>query len=376
MTLFLISFEKKKYKTFLTPFTVLFFPTVVIIFINNIVHPFAFYKVEEFSQFIILGTELIFILPSLFFKNIKIKKNFFILPNWVYYIMIITLIMIILRFIYELKSIGGIKNFELLKLDKANNIFSNFVEIFSIFIPILFILGNKKNKFLFIFFIFFQLLFQNKNRVFILILQALFFKDIYSKVKLKLVFKYFLCIIGIFFIIYNLKGFAQVGFALDIKNHNFEILQHVFHYLISPAINIQNLANDKLKIEGWYYLLPIVGVVKKLGVDLEVDGLEFNFYDIGMGKSSNVGSIFGEVMYVSSNTLIYCIFFMLLSFFSYYFFSKRERDIYYSTLSSFLLAVLSLSFFSNIFSLIFVWKRILLILLLLIITMSKRRKKV
>ena len=288
--------------------------------------------------------------------------------------MIITLIMIVLRFLYEVKNIGGIKNFELLKLDKANNVFSNFVEIFSIFMPILFILGNKKNKFLFIFFIFFQLLFQNKNRVFILMLQALFFKDVYSKVKLKLVFKYFLCIIGIFFIIYNLKGFAQVGFALDIKNHNFEILQHVFHYLISPVINIQNLANDKLKTEGWYYLLPIIGVVKKLGVDLEVDGLEFNFYDIGMGKSSNVGSIFGEVMYVSSNTLIYCIFFMLLSLFSYYFFSKRERDVYYSTLSSFLLASLSLSFFSNIFSLIFVWKRILLILL--IITMSKRRKKV
>ena len=352
MTLFLISYEKKKYKTFLTPFTVLFFPTVVIIFINNIIHPFAFYKVEEFSQFVILGTEIIFILPSLFFKNIKIKKNFFILPKWLYYIMIITLIMIILRFLYEVKSIGGIKNFELLKLDKANNVFSNFVEIFSIFVPILFILGNKK------------------NRVFILILQALFFKDVYSKVKLKLVFKYFLCIIGIFFIIYNLKGFAQVGFALDIKNHNFEILQHVFHYLISPAINIQNLANDKLKIEGWYYLLPIVGVVKKLGVDLEVNGLEFNFYDIGMGKSSNVGSIFGEVMYVSSNAFIYGIFFMLLSLFSYYFFSKRERDVYYSTLSSFLLAILSLSFFSNIF----VWKRILLILL--IITMSKRRKKV
>ena len=148
----------------------MFFPTVVIIFINNIIHPFAFYKVEEFSQFVILGTEIIFILPSLFFKNIKIKKNFFILPKWLYYIMIITLIMIILRFLYEVKSIGGIKNFELLKLDKANNVFSNFVEIFSIFVPILFILGNKKNKFLFILFIFFQLLFQNKNRVFILIL--------------------------------------------------------------------------------------------------------------------------------------------------------------------------------------------------------------
>ena len=374
MTLFLISYEKKKYKTFLTPFTVLFFPTVVIIFINNIIHPFAFYKVEEFSQFVILGTEIIFILPSLFFKNIKIKKNFFILPKWLYYIMIITLIMIILRFLYEVKSIGGIKNFELLKLDKANNVFSNFVEIFSIFVPILFILGNKKNKFLFILFIFFQLLFQNKNRVFILILQALFFKDIYSKVKLKLVFKYLLCIIGIFFIIYNLKGFAQVGFALNIKKHNLEILQHVFYYLISPVINIQNLANDKLQIKGWYHLLPIVGVIKKLGIDLEVDALEFNFYDIGMGKSSNVGSIFGEAMYVSSNVFIYGIFFMLLSLFTYYFFSKRARNVYYSTLSSFLLATLSLSFFSNIFSLIFIWKRIFLILL--IIVMGKGRKKV
>lgn len=359
-------YEKKKYKTFLTPFVVLFFPTVIIIFINNVIHPFEFYEINHFGQTTILITEILFILPSLFLKNKKLPKINLFFSKWIYYICIITLFALVLRLLYELNIVGGLKNFELLKEDRKNNIFSNFVEFFSVFMPVLFILKNKKNKFLFILFIFFQLLFQNKNRVFILILQTLYLKDICSKIKIKIILKYLISIIGIFFIIYNLKGFSQVGFSLDLKSHNLAILKHIYYYLTSPIINIQNLYNDFSKSKGWYYLLPIIGIIKKLGIDLDINELELKFYDVGENKFSNVGSIFGEVMFVSSNLFIYLLFFILLSLFSYSIFKKRKKSFYYSILSSFLLAALSLSFFSNIFNLLFIWKRIVIVLLFII----------
>lgn len=52
---------------------------------------------------------------------------------------------------------------------------------------------------------------------------------------------------------------------------------------------------------------------------------------------------------------------------SYYIFNKRKEDIYYALFSSFILATLALSFFSNIYNLLFIWKRIFVIVIVILI---------
>lgn len=364
-------FDVKKYKTFLTPITVLFFPILVLVFINNFFSPWRFYKIDILSIEFIMLVAVIFFLVSFCFKNnknykIDIKKSDF---NFIKKICILTLLMLICRFFYDLWSLGGLEQFELLKADRKNTFFSNFVEFFSIFIPVLLIYKKRKEKIIFIFFIFFQLLFQNKNKVFLLILESLFLMDIFFSVKMKKILKYIFSIIFIFFLIYNLKGFSQVGLNLNLKNHNLEILEHMYFYLISPLINIK-IFYEKSFIEGGisYIFAPIIGIITKFFPNsIKKPNILYDFYLVSDdGRRSNVGSIFGEVLYVN-NIYIYILFFIFLSIGSYYIFNKRKEDIYYALFSSFILATLALSFFSNIYNLLFIWKRIFVIVIVILI---------
>lgn len=368
---FICILDVKRYKTFLTPITVLFFPVIVLVFINNIFLPWDYYKIDEFSIKLIFLTSIIFLFSSIFFKiskkyKIEIKD---INNKCIEIICILTLIMLICRFFFDIWTLGGLEKFELLKLNRKNTLISNFVEVFSIFIPVLLVYKSKKKKIIFIFFIFFQLLFQNKNRVFILILQALFLIDIFFPVKIKKILKFLFWIIIIFFLIYNLKGFSQAGINLNLKSHNIQIIEHLYVYLVSPLINIKNFYEKSL-IEGniAYIFSPLIGIINKFSTKniKQPNILYFPYFISERGHISNVGSIFGEVLLVN-NIIIYILFFIFLSGGSYYIFNKRKKNIYYAIFSSFILATLSLSYFSNIYNLIFVWKRIFIITVIIFI---------
>ncbi|MCF0163506.1 O-antigen polymerase [Fusobacterium necrophorum] len=373
-TLSICIFEKNKYKTLLTPFSVLFFPTCFLILIHKF---FQFTQLNEIvldSVNLILVTEIIFFIVSLFMKDKKyiLKKETILKNKYIKIINILTLLMIIIRFFYDLQILGGLQNFEMLKLDRKNTIFSNFVEYFSVFIPVSLVSNKKSSRVVYFLYLLVQLLFQSKNRVFIVILQGLFIIDLFYNVKLKKIIKSVISIILLFFIIYNLKGFSQKGIQLNIINHNIEILKHVYYYLISPLINIENFHKTSEIYGNWkYFIIPIVEILDKARI-ISRDSLGvFNFFEIGNGKTSNVGSIFGEMLYVNS-TLLYGAFFILLSLFSYYIYNRRNKNQYYAILSSFLLAALALSFFSNIFSLIFVWKRIFVVVVILLYRKMKK----
>lgn len=370
LILFFCVLDTKRYKTFLTPITVLFFPVVILIFINNYFSPWDYYKIDKLSIRLIFFTMIIFLCSSIYFKLnrryiIKIKKE---KKRWIEIVCTLTFIMLVFRFLFDIYTLGGLSNFEMLKLNRKNTFFSNFVEFFSIFIPILLICKKRNQKIIYILFIFIQLLFQNKNRVFILILQTLFLADIFFKVKIKRIFKYFSYIIVIFFLIYNLKGFSQVGLALDLKNHNLQIIERLYLYLVSPLINIKSFY-EKSIVEGsiTYIFVPVIGILNKILVlNIEEPNILYFPYIINKrGYVSNVGSIFGEVVLVN-NLVVYTLFFIFLSGSSYYIFNRRKKNIYYAIFSSFILATLSLSFFSNIFNLLFIWKRIFLILIIIL----------
>ncbi|KDE71864.1 hypothetical protein FUSO8_07165 [Fusobacterium necrophorum DJ-2] len=305
-------------------------------------------------------------------KKYILKKETILKNKYIKIINILTLLMIIIRFFYDLQILGGLQNFEMLKLDRKNTIFSNFVEYFSVFIPVSLVSNKKSSRVVYFLYLLVQLLFQSKNRVFIVILQGLFIIDLFYNVKLKKIIKSVISIILLFFIIYNLKGFSQKGIQLNIINHNIEILKHVYYYLISPLINIENFHKTSEIYGNWkYFIIPIVEILDKARI-ISRDSLGvFNFFEIGNGKTSNVGSIFGEMLYVNS-TLLYGAFFILLSLFSYYIYNRRNKNQYYAILSSFLLAALALSFFSNIFSLIFVWKRIFVVVVILLYRKMKK----
>ena len=370
-------FDIRKYKTLLTPISVLFFPVATLTFINNIFLPWDFYKIDSFSIKLIFFTAIIFIIPSLFWKKTDIKNTLDIKEDkkYIEIICILTFVALICRFFFDIYKLGGLEQFEMLKLDRKNTFFSNFVEFFSIFIPLLLIYKERKKNYLFVLFLFVLLLFQNKNRVFLLILESLFLIDAFFSVKLKKILKYICFIVIVFFVIYNLKGFSQAGLNLNLKNHNLEILRHLYLYLVSPLINIKIFYINSLKYGSINYVfIPIIGIMNKFSIgNIKNPNILYDFYSVSKsGESSNVGSIFGEVLY-ANNFLIYILFFVCLSIVSYYIFNKRRKNIYYSLLSSFLLSTLTLSFFSNIYNLLFVWKRIFLIFLIIIIKKIYKR---
>lgn len=251
--IFMVYVDKKIYKTFLTPFTVVALTFLLMIDLNNLIISdiYGYYKVSDFSILVLLGfIAVVFAVACLFGYfwyapkcRVAVKPKFDIEKRINYkFVIIIFLIGLAAYFISLLRDISAY-GFGNLK-GKASGIFAHLSQLAFLIAPLLWShsksIKSKIISFCLIVLTFFMaFLYGGKYGILINFVYIMMYMLIRKDSNVKRILKYIAVIglagLGVFIVVYAvIPSFTSSG-ADNSSSLAFSI-EHFFYYLLSPII--------------------------------------------------------------------------------------------------------------------------------------------
>ena len=376
---FLTINEKKRVKNYITPFTVTAWPFAIIdVLVNFFLTDLGFYPVtERVIFFIIINLLIIWLIGYLFSsfsqnrsRTTSISDVFSNYRKYNTLLYIISWISIVLTFIQVfalIKANGGIwflgsREFE---DQMAGGYASHMIQLSrACFILLVFINLNKNKNPVYTFTLFFLMLSAVANQVkypFIwIVLIVFFFIYIYKPVRVQL-----LGIIKLSFIIsiIFLALMSIVFLSWDLSNAN--ISEYLFlqftNYIVSGPIVLDkwlDFANVKPDFSLFLVYKNFVNVIFGNPIRfLALDHVNLDFFPIGKGYPSNIGTSFG-VYYIIGGLPFTFFITAVLSTIKYfiYFKSFKTMNPFIIFYNLFLLTISALSFFGEYMPLLSFWE--------------------
>ena len=372
--------EVKKLNNLITPFTVSALPFVVIILlVNFVISPFGILTVTIRAQYFILFCLLLIWIVGQFFvhNNIEVKNSidynpFKIFENFKEYRYIVSFLayliaLITLWRVRELVSANG-GLFYLGTQEYEDEIVKGPVAhiiVFgkSLFIFLYLISKNSKGK-IFTYTALFVLglsIFSLMVKYHLLwLIMIVFFINNYNKPirsQFKSILKIFVLLLTVFIFYFFILTLLWDTFSVtNIVIWEFFFKTILNYALTGPIVLDMWLDNPSIKPQWTFLTFPlnlmyvIFGDPQRIGT---VENVSMGFYNVGMDIWSNVGTSFG-VYYLIGGFPFVIFFTILFAIASYYFFMKglKSHNYYYSFLAWFFLALNTLNFFVQFFTLL------------------------
>lgn len=368
--LILVYTEYKLYRRFFTPFSIISIVYTILILLNNFIAiEMGFFKVSIESIFFTLYfLFLIFIISMCFYFFMKRKldtqgNNVDTYINNVVYrnekvIVVLFLIGLIGAYIslFQCIALYGLSNIK----GKAFGIFAHIGNIGEVLIPyimILYLRNKKKIQYLvFIILMFLNLfLFAGKYGIIIAfthltILYAMIKKvSVLKTVKLGIVSAFFGIVM--FVIVYAIRPLIIQGdFNKSMfVNSLYFALRHFMLYLVGPLVTTNFYYNNSGRLaEGVKILFTVpINIGNALFQTGEyVNPINSNFIPVSAIYSANVGGLFAESVYCSGFFIASVYIGLFFCVVYYYYIKSRYRGEMLS-LTSLLLAIVMMMFFSN-----------------------------
>ncbi|MEH7115524.1 O-antigen polymerase, partial [Neobacillus niacini] len=243
---------------------------------------------------------------------------------------------------------------------KSFGIFAHLGEISVILSPFILIiyLQNKKgyHYLLSIILVFINLfLFGGKYGIFIALVHVIVFYSICYNISIRktFIFGILTVLIGliVFILVYAVKPFLfQGNFSTSsfIDSINFAV-KHFLYYLLSPLIATNYyFSNGTNLVEGIQIMFTVpINIIKAIfQTGGYIDPINYNFVKVSSDLRTNVGGLFSESVF-RSNLVIASIYVGIFFCIVYFFYIKTRYQGEFLSITSLLLAIVSLLFFTN-----------------------------
>lgn len=364
--IFMVYVDKKIYKTFLTPFTVVALTFLLMIDLNNLIVSdiYGYYKVSDFSILVLLGfIAVVFAVACLFGYfwyapkcRVAVKPKFDIEKRINYkFVIIIFLIGLAAYFISLLRDISAY-GFGNLK-GKASGIFAHLSQLAFLIAPLLWSysksIKSKIISFCLIALTFFMaFLYGGKYGILINFVYIMMYMLIRKNSNVKRILKYIAVIgfvgLGVFIVVYAvIPSFTSSG-ADNSSSLGFSI-EHFFYYLLSPIIANNHCFTHPDASDSNIPFTVIINIGKALSGDKNYVNPIFDpDFACGQDRVTNVSGLFGEVVYcLGWGGILYIIVLFALIYIIFVMF--KLKGMYKLTLS-YLLSSLLFSFFCNFYT--------------------------
>lgn len=398
IVIWIYSKERNKYYI-ITPAMSLGFPFAVIMLFVSMIDIYTSIKFDKMSflvplyscLYFILFTSIGYLLKRLLFLskfnkdiNLIIKENIEkkeIKFKTIYISMLIFFIVFIF-FFFIMKFGFRIPNIELIKNTFSIGFIAHIINFTTALMLVNFAITLNENKYkinyvLSLFWLIFLLGVSAKYYLFIYVI-TIFFEYFYLKKRklgIKRLINMTIMLSGLFILVYILR-FINNGINLHNIPYDF-IFNHFLYYLTGSFYAYSIIIENSLSGNIGYGILfaPLMNLIARLYdyniITTVADFIPVNI--IGLYNSTNVFTIFGSFQYETSvfGTIILII---IIAFIIYYYFYKMffTRNLIYVVLTSYLCAILVISFFNSFFGTLNVWEMFFSILL---ISFVERLKK-
>ncbi len=378
--LFISAFEYHRFKTIISPYTVLTLPFILVItFVNTVGQQLGFFTISNnsillfnfFTLLLWIGGLLFYSKHQEFNKYIETKEQLKINSG---YFTVMLYIGIASSLISLALSWNGLENF--FNPDIENNYGKGVWGHLSIFgypavimlMPILFVSKNKHLLILIIVFTLLSLFYQSKTRLFFMILGGIFHyliitRKIYNAKKvLRQFFYLFLIGITIFLSVYLISFSALMGKEnIGKVQVEYIITERFLNYMVGPVISCSEIfsVNYSFEEENFTRIFAVPHNILAFLSDKEfVRPIRGNFVPISNTFSDNAGTLM-VYPYEAFGLIGTIIFMLLLGVFAYYIFIQallKNRNV---LLFSTIMTSLFLGFFGFFYHLLFFYEILL-----------------
>ena len=382
----------KLYKKIVTPFSVLVLPFLfIILFVNTIGENLGYYKISDEVILFILFIFISFFLAHLFvlffeskfkyrIKEIRLIEIDFVMKVAMY-ISLLTFILLFLK-AYFLIGLDGFFSNSMAKVTERGILAHLKMIGYPAFYYFCYKYFNSRNKrsLIFIFlFLFFSFSSMTKYHVIFPVIGVFLFISFYIN-NFKII-KYSIIvflIITIIFIgnysIYFLKTHNSIEFKNVIWSFN-----HMISYIVGGPIVLTQLMDMNFSVDSSITLVERVSNVilprtfSKFGIDIFylADFTQIN----NSGAKSNIETFFGSLYYFLNyfGSLVFMFVFGIITS-TIYLVALKSKNLILRILVSHIMTIIFLMFFSNYFSLLGIWERMVWILFTPLLIVLKNNK--
>lgn len=401
--LFLFSFvisywEKKKFGTIITPFSMMAWPYVIVVTLINFGGVFfGFFPVNLKSILFVIGCLIFFqaggIIVQLFFPPTVTKKESINIDSYTldhffnYYrplfvfLAVVSICVGLINLLQAVQTAGGWLGIASSKFEEAygKGLLAHIMTINRAAFLFLFAdyLHKKRISILMLIVLMFitVLVLQIKNHIITLVIGGLFFAYLFKLIKfnLKKIIIYVVLIYLMFNISYGI-GFSKIGISNAYSSKvQLYLLSHFFTYLFGGPIGFSEILQNPVYPLYTYkeVFAVIVNIYNALSGDKNVVDVIFNQW-IPVSSiykyfhSSNVFTMFGMLyMYIGLyGTYLYLFFLGIISYWLRWLALKNIYNVGWKLIYAFLLSYLTLSFFGLFFNTLLIYEAFFFMLIL------------